>query len=119
MSKIKPINLESDTFAQMKQDMTQYLNLLLRLMQRYGEEKATLTLKMTVTLEEQELDDGCKGLIPTFEHRVTTSVQRKDETKGKLPGEYVLDADGKGGFNLRPMSDQLDMFEDQEEGPVE
>ncbi len=27
MAAIKPINLESDTFAQMKQDMTKYINL--------------------------------------------------------------------------------------------
>lgn len=111
MAAIKPINLESDTFSQMKQDMTKYLNLLLRLMQRYGEDKATLTLKLTVTLEEQELDNGDKGTVPTFEHKVTTAVQRKDETKGKLPGEYVLDPDGNGGFNLKPLSSQMDMFE--------
>ena len=29
MSKIKPVNLESDTFSTMKQDVTDYLNLLL------------------------------------------------------------------------------------------
>lgn len=111
MSKIKPVNLESDTFSTMKQDVTDYLNLLLRLMQRYGEEKATLTLKMTVSLTEQELDNGNKGTIPSFEHKVTTSVQRKDETKGRLPGEYILDPDGNGKFNLRPISSQMDMFE--------
>ena len=115
MANIKPINLESDTFAQMKKDMTEYLNLLLRLMQRYGEEKASLTLKLTVSLTEQELDNGEKGTVPTFEHKVTTAVQRKDETKGKLPGEYVLDPDGNGGFNLKPLSSQIDMFEQKVE----
>ncbi len=115
MAAIKPINLESDTFAQMKQDMTKYINLLLRLMQRYGEEKAALTLKLTVSLTEQELDNGEKGMVPTFEHKVTTAVQRKDETKGKLPGEYVLDPDGNGGYNLKPLSAQMDMFEQKVE----
>lgn len=112
MAAIKPINLESDTFSQMKQDVTRYLNHLLRLMQRYGEDKASLTLKLTVTLQEQELDDGNKGTVPTFEHKVTTAVQRKDETKGKLPGEYILDPDGNGGYNLKPLSGQMDMFEE-------
>ena len=110
-TKIKPINLESDTFAMMKEDMTTYLNLLLRLMQRYGEEKGSLTLKITVSLTEQELDSGESGTVPTFEHKVTTSVQRKDETKGKLPGEYVLAQDDKGGYTLKPLSSQIDMFE--------
>ena len=113
MEKIKPVNLESDTFAQMKQDLTMSINLLLRLMQRYGEDKAGLTLKLSVSLTEQELDNGDKGVVPTFEHKVTTAVQRKDETKGKLPGEYVLDPDGKGGYNLKPLSSQIDMFEEE------
>ena len=112
MAKIKPVNLESDTFAQMKQDMTTSINRLLRLMQRYDAGKASLTLKLTISLDEQELDGGEKGIVPTFEHKVTTTVQRKDETDGKLPGEYVLDPDGNGGFNLKPLSGQMDMFEE-------
>ena len=39
-TRIKPVNLEADTFAQMKEDLTTSLNRLLRLMQRYGEKKA-------------------------------------------------------------------------------
>ena len=46
---------------------------------------------------------------------MTTAVQRKDETKGKLPGEYVLDPDGNGGYNLKPLSAQMDMFEQKVE----
>lgn len=115
MAKIKPVNLESDTFSLMKADMTRSINHLLRQMQKFGSEEASLTVKLTVHLEEEELDDGGAGLVPTFEHKVTTSVQLKSDTKGKLAGEYVLDPDGKGGYNLKPMSGQMDMFEDEEE----
>ena len=112
MAKIKPVNLESDTFAQMKEDMTASINRLLRLMQRYDADKAALTLKLTVSFDEQELDNGERCTVPTFEHKVATTVQRKDETDGKLPGEYFLEANGNGGFNLKPLSEQLDMFEE-------
>ncbi len=112
MAKIKPINLESDTFEQMKKDMTASINRLLRLMQRYDNDKASLTLKLTVTFEEEELDDGNTGIVPTFEHKITTTVQRKDDIDGKLPGEYVLADSKNGGFELRPISGQIDMFEE-------
>lgn len=115
MASIKPINLEGDTFAQMKQDMTASISRLLRLMQRYGAEKAAVTLKLTVSLEEQELGSGEKGTVPTFEHKVTTTVQRKDEVAGKLPGEWTLEPDGSGGFNLKPLPDQMDLFEEMAE----
>lgn len=112
MSKIKPINLESDTFALMKQDMTNELNRLLRNMQRYKAEEGMLTVKVKVSIVDQELDNGEQGDVPTFEHKVSTSVQIKQESSGKLSGNYVLEEDGKGGFVIRPLSEQLDMLEE-------
>lgn len=115
MAKIKPINMDSDTFAIMKRDMTTSLNRLLRHMQRYNAEKATMTVKITVSISDQELDNGEQGTVPTFEHKVSSTVQIKDESSGKLSGNYVLEEDGKGGYVIRPLTDQLDMFEE----PVE
>lgn len=112
MSKIKPVNLESDTFAQMKQDMTAQINRLLRQMQKYNAEKAAVTVKLTVSLEEEELDDGVKGVIPLFEHKVTSTVQIKNQAEGKLGSEYVLTERPDGTYELRPISGQLDMFEE-------
>lgn len=112
IGRVKPVSFESDTFSAMKEDLTKSLNRLLRLMQRYGENKAAMTLKVTVTLEEQELDDGNKGTVPKFEHKVTTTVQRKDTEDGKLPGEWVLSQDASGNYNLLPLSGQMDMFEE-------
>lgn len=115
MAKIKPINLESDTFAVMKMDMTTSFNRLLRHMQKYNAKEATLTVKVKVSLEDQELDNGEQGLVPSFEHKVSTSVQIKDENSGKLSGNYVLEEDGKGGYVIRPITDQMDMFEEKVE----
>lgn len=114
MAKIKPVNMDSDTFAVMKQDMSNAINRLLRHMQRYNAEKASLNVKLTVSLSQEELDNGEKGTIPLFEHKVTSTVQIKDESAGKLGGEYVLVDDGKGGHELRPITDQLDMFEEED-----
>ena len=80
-------------------------------MQKYGAEKAALGVKLTISLEEQDLDDGTKGIVPTFEHKVTSTVQRKDELDGRLGGEYVLADDEQGGHVLRPIG-QMDMFEE-------
>lgn len=115
MAKIKPINMDSDTFALMKQDMTTALNRLLRHMQRYKAEKGTMTVKISISLEDQEMDDGVQCEMPTFEHKVSTTVQIKDESSGKLSGNYALEEDGKGGYVIRPLIDQVDMFEE----PVE
>ena len=113
MANVKPITMESDTFSQMKLDMTTTLNRLLRNMQEYGSDKAALTLKLTVTLEDQELDNGEQGTVPKFEHKVSSTVQIKDETEGELGGQYVLEDDGNGGHVLKPLSQQMEMFEEQ------
>lgn len=112
MAGIKPINMDSDTFAVMKQDMTDSMNRLIRNMQRYNSDKGTMTVKITISLEEQDLDNSEKGDMPTFEHKVSTSVQIKDEKSGKLNGEYLLEEDGKGGYIIRPLIEQEDMFEE-------
>lgn len=112
MAKLKPINMDSDTFVIMKQDMTTSINRLLRHMQKYHAEKASLTVKLTVTLEDEELDNGDQGIVPTFEHKVSFTVQIKDESSGKLAGNYVLEEDGKGGYTIRPLTEQMDMFEE-------
>lgn len=109
MAKMKPVNMDSDTFAQLKQDMTNAINRLLTHMQKYGSEKAAMAVKMTITL-----DDESEGLVPKFEHKVTTTVQRKDDVSGSLAGEYVLEEDGKGGYMLKTLIDQASMFESAE-----
>jgi len=112
MATVKPITMESDTFAAMKLDITTTLNRLLKNMQEYGSDKAALTLKLTVTLEDHELDNGEQGTVPKFEHKVTSTVQIKDEAEGELAGQYVLEDDGNGGHVLKPLSQQMEMFEE-------
>ena len=68
MAKIKPITMASDTFDKMKEDMTNSMNKLLRNMQEYGSDKASMTVKITITLSDQEQDNGEQGTVPKFEH---------------------------------------------------
>lgn len=115
MPKVKQISMESDTFDELKQDMTVEINKLLNNMQNFGAEKATVKVSLDITLEEKELDDVGNAIVPKFEHKVTTTVQIKNEKKGELDGEYILEADGHGGHILKPLSSQMDMFEESVE----
>ena len=111
-NRIKPVSMDSDTFTQLKQDMTKSLNKLLYHMQKYGAEKAAMTAKLTVTLDRNSgLADGD---VPRFEHKVTATVQRKDDVSGQLSGEYVLEEDGKGGYQLKTLIGQASMFESKD-----
>ena len=113
MSKIKPINLDSDTFSQLKTDMTQALNRLLRTMQSgVGADSASLTVKLNVELKDETTDDGSAVTVPVFEHTVTSNVQVKNKVDGKLNGYYSLVDDGRGNYSLKPLNDQIDMFEE-------
>ena len=109
MDQFMPVTIESDPFAAMKADMTAALSSLLRLMQSYGENKAQLTLKLNVSLESG-MDGESSVVVPIFEHKVTTTVQRKDEIGGELGGDLALVKDAHGGFVLRPFNGQVDMF---------
>jgi len=105
MANVKPVNMKSDTFSQMKTDLDITLNRLLKNMDEYASDKADLTVKITVTL-----DDGPEGTVPKFDHKITSTLQIKDEAKGTVGGAgYVLEEDGHGGHVLRPTSEQTQM----------
>ncbi len=112
MERNLPVDLESNTFEKMKADMTMALSGLLRLMQAYGEDKGQLTLRLNVSLE-RGMDNGEAVAVPYFEHKVTTTVQRKDELGGQMGGDLMLVKDPLGGYVLRAFSGQVGMF-DQE-----
>ncbi len=112
MIKIQPISMEADTFELMKRDMTDTMNDLLRNMQEYGENEATMTLKMNISLENQRMDNDEIVTVPIFKHKITFNVQIKIEKSGMLGGGYTLESDGKGGYYLRKVVEQVDMFGD-------
>lgn len=115
MAKIKIIDMESDTFSKLKQDMTDGLNRLITNMESYGSDEASLTVKVKIKFEDQCLDDGKSVTVPSFEHKVSYAVQIKREAEGKLEGMYSLEEGEKGQYRLKPLNDQMDMFEEMDE----
>ena len=114
MGKIKPVSMESNTFRQLKHDMTLAMNKLLKNMEHCNSEKASLSVKITICTENKDLGDG-EVVVPTFVHKIGSAVQLKDERVGELNGEYALEKDGKDRYCLRVFSEQLEMFDDDDE----
>lgn len=114
VAKIKPVDFESDTFKEMKNDMMGELNQLLRQMERHGSEDGVMTVKIVVTTEEKELDDGLKHTVPTFAHRIKTGFTVSQTKEGKLAVDYVLKRNPQGMYQLELLTEQLDMLEEIE-----
>ena len=112
MSTTMNIDMQSDTFKDLKNDMGIGINALLRNMQEYGADEATMTVKLTILLNDNAIEkNGCSKsvTIPTFKHKVSYTVQAKNEIEGKLYGDFALQSNGHGLYQLVPMSEQLRM----------
>ena len=114
-NKVKPIDFDSETFKQMKNDMTGELNQLLRQMERHGSEDGVMTVKIIVKTEEKELDDGNKHTVPSFEHKIKTGFTVSQTKEGKLAGDYVLKKNANNTYQLELLTEQLDMLEEEVE----
>lgn len=95
---IKNLSLDSDTFEQAKNDFDLLLrNTIAAMIDGKGDE-AKIKLEMSVKLQPGETVDhevtaykATREIIrPTFEHKVSVSMQYKDEKKGSLQGDYEL-----------------------------
>lgn len=113
-STIKPVDFGRDTFKALKQDMTGELNTMLRQMERHGSDAGVMTVKITVTTEEKELDDGLKHTVPTFGHKIKTGFTITQTKEGKLAGDYVLKRNENQMYQLELLTEQLDMLEEVE-----
>jgi hypothetical protein len=104
---VKPIDFESDTFLEMKSDLTEQLNGLINVMQSNGSEDGKLSMNITVHLE-----DDNDGTVPTIKHKIVTQTVTKSEKTGELDGNYIVEDDGNGRYVLKPLSEQLSMLEE-------
>ena len=112
---VKPIDFESNTFKQMKDDMMSELNVLLREMERHGSEDGVMTVKIVVHTEEKQLDDGKPHVVPSFKHKIKTGFNVQHEKEGELAGDYVLKRNDKNLYQLELLTEQLDMMEEEVE----
>lgn len=112
MAEIQKINMESDTFQIMKNDMSIGITELLRNMQEFGVDEAEMSVNLTITLRDDSVKVGNQTrpvTVPVFKHKVSYTVQSKSVTEGKLQENVSLEPNGHGGYQLVPLSEQLRM----------
>ena len=93
-----PLSLDGDAFNGFKQDFNQMLRQLLTEMEKQESEEATISIKMTVSLEkDQERDfeivayEAMKDITkPTFKHEISTVVQVKNKKTGSMGGSMKM-----------------------------
>lgn len=94
----KKLDFSSDTFQGMLRDASFVLQRLLGNMVEKGAKEGSLNIKLEVELKEQHIADytpeheGAERLArkPIFTHKVSSTVQIKDEKKGNLDTEMEL-----------------------------
>jgi len=95
---IYPLSLEGDTFNALKTDFDIMLRQLLTEMEKWESEEATISIKVVVGLEKsQERDfsildyEAYKDItIPSFRHEISTVMQAKNKTSGRLESNMKL-----------------------------
>ena len=105
LSNEKELYLEDETFDDARSDFNVVLQRLFKNMLEAGSDEGSITLKLDVTLKSETItntDPDIEGEtreihLPSFSHKVTSTVQVKDEMKGsKNPNmELVWDPETK------------------------
>lgn len=110
---VKHLNFESDTFSDMKRDMNFVLQRLLGNMQEKGATEGSMTLKVDISLTDEyipnydpEIEGESRKISkPKFKHKVTSTVQIKDEKSGNLDTEMELTFDEESGeYVMQPVA---------------
>lgn len=113
------LNMNSDVFESLINDFNGVLKKTLGNMRSKQSEVAEITLKLKITLEEEEVADsysenGRRDVVkPTFAHKVGSVMQIKEETSGTAKGNYeiVYDEETKE-YIIRPIDDGQVTFAD-------
>lgn len=124
---ILTLNIESDAFKNMRGDFDKVLKRTLGNMQVKESDEATLTLKISIKLEEvtvpdfdSDVQDAVKKVHkPRFDHKCSSVMQIKTEESGSFKGEYELvwDEDAQD-FVMKPIDNGQGSLFDGEDGNV-
>lgn len=118
------LTFDSEAFAQMRKDMDATLQATIRTMLEKGCDTAKFAVTLTIDLKDDLVPDkeipthyAEREIIePKIEHKVTSSLQIKTETKGKIGGkgfELVRGEDGK--YILMPINgEQISVFDEDD-----
>lgn len=114
------LSLDGDTFSALKKDFDAVLLRTVGNMESKSADEATITLKLTISLEKERTNFGEEPkqiTRPTFKHDISSVMQVKDKVSGTLKEDYelVFDED-EGKYVMRRISNgQMTIFETVEE----
>lgn len=110
---MKALDLDSDTLGNTKRDVNFVLQKLIGNMVEKGSTNGSLTLKIDVSFTQEYIpnyDPKVEGESrkinkPSFKHKVTSTVQIKDEKAGSMDTEMELAFDEDSGeYVLQPVA---------------
>lgn len=105
---MKALDLDSDTLGNAKRDVNFVLQKLIGNMVEKGSTNGSLTLKIDVNIPNYDPKvegESRKINKPSFKHKVTSTVQIKDEKAGSMDTEMELAFDEDSGeYVLQPVA---------------
>lgn len=110
---VKELRLDGELFDQVREDFNFVLQRLLGNMQEKGADSGALTLKLEIDFDTdriQNFDPDIEGETrtinkPKFKHKITSTVQIKDEKGGNMDTEMELVMDEETGcYVLQPVA---------------
>ena len=108
----KNLDLDSDTFEEMKRNFNFVLQRLLGNMEEKQSREGSLTLKLDITLASEFIpnyDPEVQGETreihkPSFKHKITSVVKINDEKSGNMDSEMELYMDENGVYKMKPIA---------------
>lgn len=121
MSTASVMNINNEVFAKMRTDFDSILNSTLKKMTGKGDDEATLTIKLVLTLDHEDgydsdsqcEDDAHDVIKPSVQHKITSVLTTKSNTSGETKGDDALYWDKESGMYVtRPfLGAQTSMFD--------
>lgn len=125
------LNLDSKVFSSMKESFNTVLKSTIMSMEKFNSKQAKITVTLGIDLVDSHVQDTSRPqyyaerdiIIPTFQHKVTSSIPIKDEIKGKTGGigyELVYDRDTRSYYMVSTKdANQVSMFDEDQDLPDE
>ena len=124
-------SLDSKVFSSMKESFNTVLKSTIMSMEKFNSKQAKITVTLGIDLVDSHVQDTSRPqyyaerdiIIPTFQHKVTSSIPIKDEIKGKTGGigyELVYDRDTRSYYMVSTKdANQVSMFDEDQDLPDE
>ncbi|MBR6102605.1 MAG: hypothetical protein IKP95_09265 [Ruminococcus sp.] len=118
--KVYDLDINSEAFNAFKLDFNAILKALLHAMSKNGAENGEIAVSLKVNIEEKDvIDRGYQRAanVPSFDHKITSKMQFKNEKKGSLSGNFELVYDEeKNEWCIKEIrDDQISFFDDGSE----